>query len=294
MDEHGQERRRMVERHLVARGVRDAAVLAAMQTVPREAFIAAELAEFAYEDAPLPIDAGQTISQPYIVAAMTAALELEPHHRVLEIGTGSGYAAAVLSRIAAEVYTVERHEELALAAERRLRGLGYANVHVRHGDGTLGWIDHAPYDAIVVAAGGPDIPQALLEQLAVGGRLVIPIGPTPRAQELVRVRRSSARAYAREQLGPVRFVPLVGVEGWQEQPGAGLPAPRPAASRPEIVATLLREAADPWRARHLPVRALMHPTMSDDARDAARLPGSAPALPLADIAAVRTRLRSGR
>src|SRR4030095_4459227 len=184
MEERSEERRRMIEQ-FIARGVRDERVLAAMRTVPREAFIAAELAEFAYEDAPLPIEAGQTISQPYIVAEMTAALELEPHHRVLEIGTGSGYAAAVLSRVAAEVYTVERHEALARAAERRLQTLGYTNVHVRHADGTLGWADHAPYDAIVVAAGGPDIPGPLLEQLAVGGRLVIPIGPTPREQELV-------------------------------------------------------------------------------------------------------------
>ena len=245
MDKHTEERRRMVDTHLATRGVRDAAVLDAMRTVPREAFIAAALAEFAYEDAPLPIDAGQTISQPYIVAAMTAALELRPHDRVLEIGTGSGYAAAVLSRIAAEVYTVERHEELAAAAERRLRTLGYANVHVRHGDGTLGWADHAPYDAIIVAAGGPEIPKPLLEQLAVGGRLVIPIGPTPRAQELVRVRRRGDREYTREELGPVRFVPLVGAEGWAEQPGAGPAAPRPRASRPEVVSKLVREAAEP-------------------------------------------------
>jgi protein-L-isoaspartate(D-aspartate) O-methyltransferase len=244
MDEHSEQRRRMVERHLAARGVRDPAVLAAMATVPREAFIAAEMAEFAYEDAPLPIEAGQTISQPFIVAEMTAALELEPQHRVLEVGTGSGYAAAVLSRIAAEVYTIERHEELALAAERRLRALGYANVHVRHGDGTLGWPEHAPFDAIVVAAGGPEVPRPLLEQLAVGGRLVIPIGPTPREQELVRVRRTGERQYSREELGKVRFVPLVGAEGWQERPGTG-PAPPPRASRPELLATLVREAAEP-------------------------------------------------
>ncbi len=245
MDEQTEQRRRMVERHLMARGIRDPAVLEAMRTVPREAFITAELAEFAYEDAPLPIEAGQTISQPYIVAAMTEALELEPHHHVLEIGTGSGYAAAVLSRIAAEVYTVERHEELARAAERRLRALGYANVHVRHGDGTLGWAEHAPYDAIVVAAGGPDVPKSLLEQLAVGGRLVIPIGPTPRTQELVRVRRTGDRAYTREELGSVRFVPLVGAEGWQERPGTGPPAPRLRASHPDTVAKLVRETAEP-------------------------------------------------
>ena len=176
----------MVERQIEARGVRHPAVLEAMRTVPREAFLAGELAEFAYEDAPLPIEAGQTISQPYIVALMAAALEPRPGDRLLEIGTGSGYAAAVLSRVAADVYTVERHEELARLAESRMRALGYTNVHVLHGDGTLGWAEHAPYDAIVVAAGGPDAPPALLEQLADGGRLVIPIGATPREQELVR------------------------------------------------------------------------------------------------------------
>lgn len=245
MDDYSEERRRMVERHLIARGIRDPAVLHAMRTVPREAFIAGELAEFAYEDAPLPIEAGQTISQPYIVAAMTAALELRESDRVLEIGTGSGYAAAVLSRIAADVYTVERHEELALAAERRLRTLGYTNVHVRHGDGTLGWSEHAPYDAIVVAAGGPDIPKALLDQLAVGGRLVIPIGPTPREQELLRVRRRADGGYWREELGAVRFVPLIGAEGWAEAPGSGPVAPRPRAGRPELVAKLVGEAAEP-------------------------------------------------
>lgn len=238
-------RQRMIERHLVTRGIRDAAVLAAMREVPREAFIAAELAEFAYEDAPLPIEAGQTISQPYIVAAMTEALELTPQSRVLEIGTGSGYAAAVLSRIAAEVYTIERHKELARAAARRLEALGYTNVHVLHGDGTLGWPAHAPYDAVVVAAGGPDVPRPLLEQLAIGGRLVIPIGPTPRTQELVRVRRTDETRYAREELGGVQFVPLIGAEGWPEQPGAGPRAPRPASRRPETIATLVREAAEP-------------------------------------------------
>jgi protein-L-isoaspartate(D-aspartate) O-methyltransferase len=244
MDQRSNERHRMVAQ-FVARGVRDEAVLDAMRSVPREAFIAAELTEFAYEDAPLPIEAGQTISQPYIVAAMAAALELTEHDRVLEIGTGSGYAAAVLSRVAAQVYTVERHEELAQAAARRLRQLGFDNVHVRHADGTLGWPEHAPYDAIVVAAGGPDVPKPLLDQLAVGGRLVIPIGPTPRTQELVRVRRTDERTYTREELGAVRFVPLIGAEGWAERPGMGPPAPRPGRSRSETMAKLVRETAEP-------------------------------------------------
>lgn len=245
MDQREAERLRMVERHLIARGVCDHAVLAAMRQVPREAFVAGELAEFAYEDAPLPIEAGQTISQPYIVALMTAALELEPSHRVLEVGTGSGYAAAILSRVAAEVYTIERHGELAAAAERRMRELGYDNVHVLHGDGTRGWEEHAPYDGIVVAAGGPDVPPALLDQLTHGGRLVIPVGPTPREQDLVRVRRRSDGSFVRESLGGVRFVPLVGAYGWQETPGSGPRAPKPSASQSAVVAKLVREVAEP-------------------------------------------------
>jgi len=228
----------MIERHLVARGVRDEAVLRAMRAVPREAFVAGELAEFAYEDAPLPIEAGQTISQPYIVAEMTVALRLGPESRVLEVGTGSGYAAAVLSRIAREVYTIERHAELAEAATRRLQSLGYDNVHVRHGDGTLGWPEHGPYDGIVVAAGGPDVPQPLLEQLAVGGNLVVPIGATPREQTLVRVTRTDAETYARENLGAVRFVPLIGAQGW--------PVPEaPRIGREPALPKLVREAAEP-------------------------------------------------
>jgi protein-L-isoaspartate(D-aspartate) O-methyltransferase len=244
MEARTEERDRMVETQLRARGIHDERVLEAMRAVPREAFISGELAEFAYEDAPLPIEAGQTISQPYIVAAMIVALELARHHRVLEVGAGSGYAAAVMSRIAAEVYTVERHAELAEAAARRLQTLGYTNVHVRHGDGTLGWPEHAPYDAIAVAAGGPDVPRTLLAQLAVGGRLVIPIGPTPRLQKLVRVTRTGDDTYAREELGEVRFVPLVGAEGWGVT-GTMTPLSRAPASRPDVLAKLVREAAEP-------------------------------------------------
>ncbi len=232
----------MIERHLVARGIRDRAVLDAMRAVPREAFIAAELAEFAYEDAPLPIDADQTISQPYVVAEMIVALRLEPGARVLEVGTGSGYAAAVLGRVAREVYTIERHAELAEAAARRLRELGYDNVHVKHGDGTLGWVEHAPYDGIVVAAGGPDVPKPLLEQLAVGGRVVIPIGPTPREQNLVRVTRTGPDTYERENLGSVRFVPLIGAEGWGAPES---PVAAPHLARGTAVTALVREAAEP-------------------------------------------------
>jgi protein-L-isoaspartate(D-aspartate) O-methyltransferase len=210
MDEFERKRRRMVHETFAGRGVRDRAVLEAMCSVPREAFLPPDLAEFAYDDAPLPIEAGQTISQPYVVAWMTEALRLVPGDRVLEIGTGSGYASAVLSRIAGEVYTVERHEVLARTAEERLRELGFANVSVRHGDGTLGWPEHAPYDAIVVAACGPEVPRALIEQLAVGGRLVMPVGENFAYQQLIRLRRTPAGALETEELGEVRFVPLIG------------------------------------------------------------------------------------
>jgi protein-L-isoaspartate(D-aspartate) O-methyltransferase len=211
-----EQRERMVERQLAGRGVRDAAVLAAMRTVPRECFVPKHLAHRAYEDEPLPIGEGQTISQPYIVAGMTEALRLTPRDRVLEIGTGSGYAAAVLALIVAEVYTVERLQRLAESARQRLTDLGYGNVHVRHGDGSLGWPEHAPYDAIVVTASGPDVPPSLLQQLAIGGRLVMPVGPSSLFQRLVRVVRTDADAYERESLDEVSFVPLVGAEGWPD------------------------------------------------------------------------------
>jgi protein-L-isoaspartate(D-aspartate) O-methyltransferase len=207
----------MVDRQIAGRGVRDRRVLEALRTVPREAFVPENLAEFAYDDTPLPIGEEQTISQPYIVALMAEALELRPEDKVLEIGAGSGYAAAVLSRIAREVYAIERHESLAREAQARLARLGYSNVHVFHGDGTLGLPDRAPFDGIVVAAGGPEIPPALLAQLATGGRLVIPIGPDPRTQDLVRVRHRPDGSNVREDLGPVRFVPLIGVQGWTEE-----------------------------------------------------------------------------
>jgi protein-L-isoaspartate(D-aspartate) O-methyltransferase len=210
-------RAEMVERYIAHRGVRSAVVLAAMKKVPREKFLPEEMIEFAYEDAPLPIAEGQTISQPYIVAMMTEALELQGGEKVLEIGTGSGYAAAVLSRIAKDVYTVERIGQLAEKSAATLAELGYRNVHVLHGDGTRGWPDHAPYDAIVVAAGGPQVPESLKAQLKIGGRLVIPVGADRRLQELVRVIRLSEHEYTTEELADVRFVPLVGAEGWTPQ-----------------------------------------------------------------------------
>jgi protein-L-isoaspartate(D-aspartate) O-methyltransferase len=215
----------MVSRQIAARGVRDERVLEAMGTVPREAFVPERLAELAYDDSPLPIGEEQTISQPYVVALMAEALELRPGEKVLEIGAGSGYAAAVLSRLAREVFTVERHESLAREARERMARLGYSNVQVHQGDGTLGWPERAPYDAIVVAAGGPEVPQALLDQLAEGGRLVIPIGPDVRSQNLVRVRRKDGH-FLREDLGPVRFVPLIGAQGWREEDGGFIAPPQ--------------------------------------------------------------------
>ncbi len=222
----------MIEHQIAARGVRSEAVLGAMRKVPREAFLPERLREFAYEDAPLPIAAGQTISQPYIVALMTEALALKGGEKVLEIGTGSGYAAAVLAEIAAEVYTVERIGQLADKAVSTLKALGYRNVHVVHADGTLGWAAAAPYDAIIVAAGGPEVPESLKQQLKIGGRLVIPVGTDPRAQELVRVTRNSDGKFTSEDIADVRFVPLVGKEGWAPEELPVPPAPRPARARP--------------------------------------------------------------
>ena len=232
MSDLSKRREDMVDNQISARGVRSEAVLGALRKVPREAFLPERLREFAYEDSPLPIAAGQTISQPYIVALMTEALDLQGGERVLEIGTGSGYAAAVLAKIAGEVYTVERIGELAEKAASTLEALGYHNVHVIHADGTLGWAAAAPYDAIIVAAGGPEVPQSLKGQLKVGGRLVIPVGTDPRAQELVRVTRISNEEFKSEDIADVRFVPLVGKEGWApaELP---FPRPRPAQLRPD-------------------------------------------------------------
>ncbi len=218
-DEFKTLRQQMVQYQLAARGLTDERVLNALAVVPREAFVPEDLMPHAYEDRPLPIEASQTISQPYIVGLMTAALELQSDDRILEIGTGSGYAAAVLAEICAEVYTVERHRQLAESARERLAALGYDNVHVKQGDGTLGWPEHAPYDGIIVAAGAPKIPEPLTEQLAIGGRLVIPVGPTLETQELLRVRRTGENSFEQDDLGAVRFVPLIGEAGWREKEG---------------------------------------------------------------------------
>jgi protein-L-isoaspartate(D-aspartate) O-methyltransferase len=220
-------RNEMVEKAIAARGVRSEPVLRAMRSVTREAFLPKELREFAYDDCPLPIEEEQTISQPYIVAFMTEALALQGGEKVLEIGAGSGYAAAVLAEIAGEVYTVERIGQLAEKAASTLADLGYHNVHVLHGDGTKGWREHAPYDGIIVAAGGPKIPDSLKEQLKVGGRLVIPVGSDATVQELVRVIRVSETEFRREDLADVRFVPLIGHEGWGDtEPKRSGPAAR--------------------------------------------------------------------
>jgi len=209
-------RRAMVERQIRWRGVVDPRVLEAMEEIPRERFVPEEMAVLAYADSPLPIGGNQTISQPYIVAAMTEALEPAAGDRVLEIGTGSGYQAAILARLVSRVYTVERLPELAKGARERLQELRFSNVEVREGDGTLGWPEHAPYDGIIVTAGAPEVPDALKRQLREGGRLVIPVGPYPRLQELVRVRRMGKESWWTENLGGVQFVPLIGKEGWDE------------------------------------------------------------------------------
>ena len=242
-------RDRMVERHIAARGVQNEAVLHAMRSVPREAFLPPELRPYAYDDRPLPIGENQTISQPFIVALMADAAGLRPDDRVLEVGTGSGYAAAVFSRAAAEVFTVERHASLAGEARERFEELGYGNVEVAVRDGTLGWPEHAPYDAIIVAAGGPGrIPPPLLEQLAPGGRLVIPRGETLEGQELVRVRRSEdGRTLTEESLGAVRFVPLVGAAGWTaEGRAADYPGGTAAATTAATVPEAIAASAEPF------------------------------------------------
>jgi protein-L-isoaspartate(D-aspartate) O-methyltransferase len=202
-------RARMVADDIMSRGIRDTAVLSAFLDVPREEFVDPELRDMAYADMPLSIGHGQTISQPYVVALTIEALGLTPNARVLEIGTGSGYAAAILSFLAREVVTIERVEALARSAKARLARLGYESVRVLHGDGALGVPEYAPYDGIAVAAGGTRVPEPLLRQLAVGGRLVIPVGPYDEGQTLLRITRTGPDEYVEYELGDVRFVPLV-------------------------------------------------------------------------------------
>lgn len=229
-------RHHMVDAQIARRGVRDARVLDAMRRVPREKFVDQGFEEFAYEDSPLPIGEGQTISQPFIVAHMIEAAELEPGERVLEIGTGSGYAAAVMSQVADLVFTMERHTRLAESARCRFERLGYRNIEVRTGDGTEGWPEEAPFDAIIVAAGGPTPPPALKEQLDIGGRLIIPIGSEQRSQRLVRITRIAAGKFEEEDLGGVMFVPLVGAHGWADEPAAAARPPVRERSIPRMIA----------------------------------------------------------
>ncbi len=251
MQDLAKARERMVERQLVRRGIADRDVLAAMRHVPREAFLAEGYHEFAYEDSPLPIEEGQTISQPFIVAAMLAAAELKPDDAVLEIGTGSGYAAAVIAEIVRQVHSVERHARLAELARQRLRLLKYDNVAVHTGDGTLGLPDLAPFDAILAAAGGPSIPATWKDQLAIGGRLVMPVGKSGQ-QRLVKLVRRGPAEFEEHDLGGVMFVPLIGAHGWSDEqarsPGIPSPSSTPARPRPAAAsstAALIRAAAEP-------------------------------------------------
>ena len=218
MSSYEEQRRRMVADQLQARGLNDERVLAAFHRVPRHEFVPPDLREQAYTDHPLPIGASQTISQPYIAALMTAALQLQGHEQVLEIGTGSGYQAAILSELALEVYSVELIPELLDAARLRLAALGYLNVHLSVANGSLGWPAHAPYDAILVTAAAPQVPEPLLAQLADPGRLVLPIGRAE-AQTLTLV--SKDRGTVRQApLTSCVFVPLLGRYGWPSEPGA--------------------------------------------------------------------------
>jgi len=208
------EREAMVERQLKRRGIHEQHILDAFLAVPREAFVAAEHAHLAYGDHPLPIEANQTISQPYIVALMIQAARIGPGDRVLEVGAGSGYAAALISRIARSVIAIERQHELIEIARLRLRQLGCDNIEIVEGDGTKGWRAEAPYDAILAAASGSHVPEALIAQLVPGGRLVMPIGDPNGAQELIKVTKQVDGILKQENLGGVRFVPLIGEEGW--------------------------------------------------------------------------------
>ena len=210
------EREAMVEGQLRRRGITEPDILGAFRAVAREQFVDQQYAAQAYEDHPLPIEAGQTISQPYIVALMIQAAATEPGDKVLEVGSGSGYAAAVVSRIAAKVIGVERQHELVELARERLQRLGYGNVQIVEGDGTKGWAAEAPYDVILAAASGSHVPRSLVDQLAPGGRLVMPVGEPGWVQKLIRVTKDNEGSLQQSDLGSVRFVPLIGEEGWKD------------------------------------------------------------------------------
>ncbi|MGA2330143.1 MAG: protein-L-isoaspartate(D-aspartate) O-methyltransferase [Syntrophales bacterium] len=215
MDRYIKQRKKMVESQIRARGIRDPRVLTAMEKVPRHLFVNEALRDQAYNDNPLPIDGGQTISQPYIVALMTEAMELTGNDKTLEIGTGSGYQTAILAELADHVFSIDRVATLASAARKLLESLNYFNVAIRVGDGTYGWREEAPFDAIIITAGAPDIPKTFVEQLSIGGRLVIPVG-SRHSQSLIRLTRLSddANDVKKEDLGGCRFVDLIGEYGW--------------------------------------------------------------------------------
>ena len=215
LDERIAERSWMVQTQLLGRDITDDAVLNSMLIVPRHKYVREDKQEYAYYDTALEIEAAQTISQPYIVALMAQALRLKASDTVLEIGTGSGYSAAVLSRMAENIYTIERHKVLADQAKTRFNIQGYNNIEVQVGDGTLGWPEKAPFAAILVTAGGPEIPDSLINQLTIGGRLVIPVGDKDE-QKLMRVTKTKTNGLIEEDLGSVRFVPLIGAKGWNK------------------------------------------------------------------------------
>jgi len=216
LEERLAEREWMVQTQLMGRDITDEAVINSMLMVPRHKYVMESKQEYAYYDSALEIEAGQTISQPYIVALMAQALELDASDTVLEIGTGSGYSAAILSRMAANIYTIERQDILSQVAKERFKDQGYENIEVRVGDGTLGWPEKAPFDAILVTAGGPVIPDSLIDQLAIGGRLIIPVGDKAE-QKLMRVTKTVTSELIEENLASVRFVPLIGTKGWSER-----------------------------------------------------------------------------
>jgi protein-L-isoaspartate(D-aspartate) O-methyltransferase len=244
MPDPSRARERMVNVQIAGRGLRDPQVLRAMRVVPREEFVSPGFEEFAYEDGPLPIGEDQTISQPYIVAMMVEAAEISPGDRVLEVGAGSGYAAAVMSRLARKVYAIERHASLADAAQQRFEQLGYDNIELRVADGTRGWPDAAPFDAILVAASGPEVPQALKEQLAIGGHLVIPVGEETWRQRMRKITRKSETEYEQDDLGAVTFVPLIGEQGWAEDGRRSASNHLPGQSRGRALPELIAEAAE--------------------------------------------------
>lgn len=206
-------RRKKLTEHIRDKGIKDPNVLQAIQQVPRHIFVDTALENHAYEDSALPIGSGQTISQPYTVAAQTELLEVKKGDKILEIGTGSGYQAAILCQMGADVYSVERHEPLYLSAREKLQELGF-RPRLKYGDGTLGWSAYAPYDGIVVTAGAPVVPEELIQQLAVGGRLIVPVG-SQEIQTMTRITRIAEDAFEEEQLKEFKFVPLIGEKGWE-------------------------------------------------------------------------------